>query len=87
MEHILCRKGFHKMDELLRIMSEIKPDVDFDTATTLIDDDMIDSLDIIAIVSEVNDTFDIEIDVNDLMPENFNSAESLWNLICNLQEE
>ncbi|MDD5824236.1 MAG: phosphopantetheine-binding protein [Firmicutes bacterium] len=75
------------MDELIRIMSEIKPDVDFETATTLIDDDMIDSLDIIAIVSEVNDTFDIEIDVNDLMPENFNSAEALWELVEKLRDE
>jgi len=75
------------MDELIRIMSEVKPDVDFETATTLIDDDMIDSLDIIAIVSEVNDTFDVEINVDDLLPENFNSAEALWDLICSLKDE
>jgi D-alanine--poly(phosphoribitol) ligase subunit 2 len=75
------------MDELIRIMSEVKPDVDFETATTLIDDDLIDSLDIIAIVSEVNDTFDVEINVDDLLPENFNSASALWDLICSLQAE
>ena len=75
------------MDELIRIMSEVRPDVDFETATTLIDDDLIDSLDIIAIVSEVNDTFDVEINVDDLLPENFNSASALWDLICSLQAE
>ncbi len=75
------------MDELIRIMSEVKPDVDFETATTLIDDDLIDSLDIIAIVSEVNDTFDVEINVDDLLPENFNSAAALWDLVCSLQAE
>ncbi len=75
------------MDELIRIMSEVKPDVDFETATTLIDDDLIDSLDIIAIVSEVNDTFDVEINVDDLLPENFNSAAALWELVCSLQAE
>ncbi|MBQ0005586.1 MAG: acyl carrier protein [Clostridiales bacterium] len=75
------------MEELIRIMSEIKPDVDFETATTLIDDDLIDSLDIISIVSEVNDVFDVEIDVNDLLPENFNSAEALFELITKLQNE
>lgn len=75
------------MDELVRIMSEVRPDVDFETATTLIDDDIIDSLDIIAIVSEVNDTFDVEINVDDLLPENFNSASALWDLICSLQTE
>ena len=75
------------MDELIRIMSEVKPDVDFETATTLIDDDLIDSLDIIAIVSEVNDTFDVEINVDDLLPENFNSAAALWDLVCSLKDE
>lgn len=69
------------MDDLLRIMSEIRPDVNFSVATRLIDDDILDSFDIISIVSEINDTFGIEITVNDLVPENFNSAESLYALI------
>ena len=73
------------MEELLRIMSEIRPDVDFAASTRLIDDDILDSFDIISIVSEVNDTFGIEINVNDLLPENFNSAEALYALILKLQ--
>ena len=73
------------MDELLRIMSEIRPDVDFTTATTLIDDDILDSFDIISMVSEINDSFGIEINVNDLLPENLNSAEALFALIQKLQ--
>ncbi len=73
------------MEELLRIMSEIRPDVDFATATKLIDDDILDSFDIISMVSEINDTFGIEINVNDLLPENFNSAEALFALIQKLQ--
>ncbi len=73
------------MDELLRIMSEIRPDVDFTTATTLIDDDILDSFDIISMVSEINVSFGIEINVNDLLPENFNSAEALFALIQKLQ--
>ena len=73
------------MEELLKIMSEIRPDVDFATATKLIDDDILDSFDIISIVSEINDTFGIEINVNDLLPENFNSAEALYALIQKLQ--
>lgn len=73
------------MEELLRIMSEIRPDVDFTTATTLIDDDVLDSFDIISMVSEINETFGIEINVNDLLPENFNSAEALYALIQKLQ--
>lgn len=75
------------MEELLRIMTEVRPDIDFTKETALIDDNMLDSLSIISIVSEVNDAFDIEINVNDLLPENFNSAEALFELITRLQNE
>ncbi|MBR3200901.1 MAG: acyl carrier protein [Mogibacterium sp.] len=75
------------MEELLRIMSEVRPDIDFETETRLIDDEMLDSLDIVAIVTDVNDEFDVEINVNDLLPENFNSAEALYELIQKLQYE
>ena len=73
------------MEELLRIMSEVRPDIDFETETKLIDIEMLDSLDIVAIVTDVNDEFDVEINVNDLLPENFNSAEALYELIQKLQ--
>ncbi len=75
------------MEELLRIMSEVRPDIDFETETQLIDNEMLDSLDIVAIVTDVNDEFDVEINVNDLLPENFNSAEALYELIQRLQYE
>ena len=75
------------MEELIRIMSEVRPDVDFETATTLIDDNILDSLNIISIVTEVNDFFGIEINVNDLLPENFNSAAALYELVEKLQNE
>ena len=75
------------MEQLLEIMSEVRPDVDFTTETALIDDEILDSFDIISIVSEINVAFDVEIDVNDLLPENFNSAEALYELIVRLQEE
>ena len=75
------------MEELLRIMSEVRPDIDFENETSLIDDEMLDSIDIVAIVTEVNDEFDVEINVNDLLPENFNSAQALYDLITKLQYE
>ena len=75
------------MEELLRIMSEVRPDIDFVNETSLIDDEMLDSIDIVAIVTEVNDEFDVEINVNDLLPENFNSAQALYDLITKLQYE
>jgi len=75
------------MEELLAIMSDVRPDLDFETETRLIDDGILDSFDIISIVSEVNVQFGIEIDVNDLLPENFNSAGALYELIEKLQNE
>ena len=75
------------MEELLRIMSEIRPDIDFENETKLIDNELLDSLDIVAIVTDINDEFDVEINVNDLLPENFNSAEALYELITKLQYE
>ena len=75
------------MEELLRIMSEVRPDIDFETEDKLIDNEMLDSLDIVAIVTDVNDEFDIQINVNDLLPENFNSAKALYDLIQKLQYE
>lgn len=76
-----------EMEELIRIMGEIRPDIDFETAENLIDDDILDSFDIISIVSEVNDFFCIEINVNDLLPENFNTASALYELITRMMEE
>ena len=76
-----------KMDELLNLLSEIRPDVDFQNEEALIDDEILDSFDIISIVGEINDQFDIDINVNDLMPENFNTVEAMWDLIQKLQNE
>ena len=75
------------MDELLEIMKGIRPDIDFETATDLIDAEILDSFDIISIVSEVNEAFGVEINVDDLLPENFNSAEALYELIKRMQAE
>lgn len=75
------------MDELKEILSEIRPDVDFETEKHLIDNGVLDSFDIISIVGEVNTAFDVEINVEYLLPENFNSMEAMYELICRLQDE
>ncbi len=73
------------MEDLIRIMDEIRPDIDFTKENKLIDDGVLDSFDIISIVSEVNDFFGIELNVNDLLPENFNSADALFDLITKMK--
>ena len=75
------------MDELLELLEDIKPTVDFRTCTGLIDDGYLDSFDILSIVSELNDAFGIEISPVDIVPENFNSAESILAMIRRHQEE
>ena len=73
------------MEELLKIMKGVRPDIDFENETALIDNEMLDSFDIISIVSEANELFGVEINVDDLVPENFNSAKALYELILKLQ--
>ena len=76
-----------QMDELIAILKDIHPDVDYETATNLIDGKILDSFDIISLVSEINDKFDVVISAEYMIPENFNSAKSLWNLIQKLEDE
>ncbi len=75
------------MNEVLSILQQIRPDVDFVSEKKLIDDSILDSFDIIQIVTEFNEAFDVEISVEDLEPENFNTVEAMWDLIQKLQNE
>ena len=75
------------MDKLLKILAEIRPDVDFANETRLIDDGILDSFDIISIVNDLNEAYDIEIDVEDLEPDNFNTCAAMLELIEKLQNE
>lgn len=74
------------MDELMEILQRAKPDVDFEIEDALIDDGILASFDIITIVNAINDTFDVEVTVAQLKPENFNSAEAIWSMIQELQD-
>jgi acyl carrier protein len=75
------------MDKLLEILKEIHSDVDYDTCETLIDDGILDSFDIISIITEISSEFDVQIPANEIVPENFNSAAALWKLIEKLEDE
>ena len=75
------------MQELLEILQDLHPEVDFETCDTLIDDGILDSFDMVAITAEVNETFDVAIPAEEIVPENFNSAEALHALIERLADE
>lgn len=68
-------------EKILAVLEEIRPDVDFVNEKLLIDDSILDSFDIISIVNEFNNTFDVDIDVEDLEPDNFNTIEAMQELI------
>lgn len=73
------------MEKLLEILKGIRPDVDFENETSLIDDGILDSFDVVSIISELDDEFGVQVKINELDPENFNSVESIWNLVQKLQ--
>ena len=74
------------MEQLIEILKELHPDVDFYTAEGLIDDGILDSLDMVTLVTEINDRFDVSIPAEEIIPENFNSAAALFELIEKLDE-
>ena len=75
------------MDGILAILQDLHPDVDFESCDTLIDDGILDSFDIVTIIAEINDEFDVKIGAEQIVPENFNSAEALWELVRRLEDD
>lgn len=75
------------MEALLRILTNLHPEVDFETCTDLVDGKIIDSFDIVSIISEINDEYDVVIPAEEIMPDNFNSAQALYELIVRLEDE
>ena len=75
------------MEELIKILKGINPGVDFENEENLIGDELLDSFDIISIVSAIDDEFDVKISAKYVIPENFNSAKSMYALIKKIEEE
>lgn len=75
------------MEELLEILNDIQPGVDFENEKHLIDDHLLDSLSIISLVAELEDTFDVTIPDVEIIPDNFNSAEAMLEMLQRLRED
>ncbi len=73
------------MDELLEILMDIQPDADYENCTTLIDDGVLDSFAVLTLVTELQDAFGISIGPADIVPENFNSLQAIYDLVERLQ--
>lgn len=75
------------MEKLIEILEELKPDVGFTKDTKLVEDKIFDSLGMISLVAELSDEFDIEISPMDIVPENFATVETLYEMIERLADE
>ena len=73
------------MDKLLELLKGIRPDVDFETETALIDDGILDSFDVVSIISELDDEFGVKFRIAELDPDNFNSLQSIRSLVQKLK--
>ena len=73
-------------DKILEILNEVRPDIDFENETDLVSSNILESFDIVQIVAELSDEFDIEISPKELVAENFNSLEAIEELIERLQD-
>lgn len=74
------------MKEIIEVLNEVKPGEDYENATNLITDGILTSFDIVTLVSLLNMKFDINISVMDLVPENFESANAILELVNKLKE-
>ena len=75
------------MDKVIEILREVHPEIDYEKEAGLIDKRIFDSFDVVTIVGELMDEFDIEITAEHMIPENFNSAAAIWKLVNSLEEE
>lgn len=69
------------MEKIMKILKELRPDVDFTEEKDLIDGGILSSFDLMSLVEELSDAYDIDIEMDDIVPENFNSAEGIYRLI------
>ena len=74
------------MDKLLKILSNMHPEVDFEIQENLVSDKILDSFDIVTLITEITEVFDVTIRARDIVPENFKSARAFYEIIQKLEE-
>lgn len=72
-------------EQLMNILKELRPEVDFENEKSLVDDGVLDSFDMVSLIGEINDAFEVEISFDDIEPENFNSVDGMVELIQRLK--
>ncbi len=74
------------MDELIEILEDINPDVDYHTCTALVDDEVLTSFELVVLVTQISEVFGVTIPPDQIIPENFNSAASIYQMIEKLED-
>ena len=74
-------------ETIIGILQDLHEDVDFENETKLIDGKILDSFDIVTLISELTNEFDVTIPADKIVPEYFNSADALANMIAELEDE
>ncbi len=75
------------LESVIELLQDVNEDADYENCTTLVDDRVLTSFDIISIIAAIDDEFDVAVPAKDIVPANFNSAESIRALIERLLDE
>ncbi|WP_143052247.1 acyl carrier protein [Olsenella sp. KH3B4] len=75
------------LDHMIELLEDVKGNVDYENCTTLVDDRVLDSFDILSIISSINDELDVSVPAKDIVPDNFNSAQAMLEMVKRLVDE
>ncbi|MCC6098580.1 MAG: acyl carrier protein [Olsenella sp.] len=74
------------LEQVIDMLDQIKDDVDFSTAVNLVDDRILDSFDILSIIGAIDDEFDVSVPAKDIVPQNFNTAQGIYQMVLDLAQ-
>lgn len=74
-------------ERVLEVLQGLHEDIDFEVEEKLVTDKILDSFDLVSLVTELGEEFDVEITARDFVEENFNSAKRLTDMVLRLMEE
>ena len=75
------------LDDVIEVLEDVKEDVDYKSETALVDGRVLDSFDILSLISALNDEFDVSVPAKDIVPDNFNSAQAMLDMVKRLVDE
>jgi D-alanine--poly(phosphoribitol) ligase subunit 2 len=74
------------LEQVIDMLDQIKDDVDFSTAVNLVDERILDSFDILSIIGAIDDEFDVSVPAKDIVPQNFNTAQGIYQMVLDLAQ-